>query len=66
MTNDQDFEPGAKEPNRLTGEELDFASERTGQGLRAMGWKEFDDLLNDLPGLNKGKHIQIMDNGLYR
>jgi hypothetical protein len=61
MNNTENFEPGARETKAQPYQgNFDPASELTGQLLRAMGWKEFDDLLNSLEGVNKGKQIQIL------
>jgi len=62
MNNTENFEPC--EPKiELPLQTDDAASELTGQILRAMGWHEFDQLLNSLDGVNKGKQIHILATG---
>jgi hypothetical protein len=62
MNNTENFEPC--DPTReLSLQSDDAASEMTSQVLRAMGWHEFDELLNSLDGVNKGKQIHILSTG---
>ena len=60
--NGESFEPG--EPKiQMAVRTSDQASALTGQLLRAMGWQDFDDLLNRMEGVDKGRQIHILTTG---